>query len=314
MAYRLKKGKLSPKAVRAIAAEQIARAHAALTADTVGPAGVHEGRKAVKRLRALLRLIEPAMAKPQFATLYKDIGRVGDLLAGARERHVLEETVRKLELHCGLEAAGVLAPLKNALQSKAHGHTPHLDPKNAAAIRQAFARQGRKFSKLQVKSEGFAAIEGGLEGTYRAARRNFARAYRHPDDEHFHDLRKTVQWHWRHMALLSRAWPAYFSMRIAAAHELAEALGDDHDLSMLIAEAQGLEALRGEAGAAAIQLARKRQQDLRNEAYALTERLFAERPRAFVKRIKSYWQAKRPIVSATAPGAAVPAANGDDLV
>ena len=47
-------------------------------------------------------------------------------------------------------------------------------------------------------------------------------------------MRKAVQWHWRQMSLLGRAWPDEFAVRVTAARELSQMLGDDHDLAMLI--------------------------------------------------------------------------------
>jgi hypothetical protein len=60
----------------------------------------------------------------------------------------------------------------------------------------------------------------GLEKVYRKARRAFAVAYAEPDDEAFHEWRKAVQQHWRHMALIANAWPDAMKAREALAREL----------------------------------------------------------------------------------------------
>ncbi len=52
-------------------------------------------------------------------------------------------------------------------------------------------------------------------------------------DEDFHALRKSVQQHWRHMQLLSRAWPEALSARADEAKALSQLLGEDHDLYVL---------------------------------------------------------------------------------
>lgn len=294
MAYRLKPGKLKRQHVRAIAREQAQRAVAVLAAEDVSPAGVHDTRKVVKRLRALLKLIEPSMPKREFAARYRGIGRAGDLLAGARDRHVMEETTRKLEAHSGAGASKALAALKAHLQPAGDNGAPHLSRDDVARARLAFAGEARQFSKLALRGKGFPAIEGGLEGTYRLARKTMARAYAAPSDENFHELRKAVQWHWRHMSLLSRCWPGYFGVRISACQDLAEALGDDHDLAVLLEEVHKLSGLESADRAALEKIVRGRQQQLREAAYGLAERLFAERPRAFARRMRAYWEAKSP--------------------
>ncbi|MGE0055492.1 MAG: CHAD domain-containing protein [Hyphomicrobium sp.] len=295
MAYRLKPSNIKAKAIRAIAREQVMRAVAVLSQDPVPPTGVHEARKVVKRLRSLLRLLDPTLRNKELAALYKAIGGLGDQLAGARGAHVLRETVDKLEAHFGSNANATLAPLKSMFACEVEGHAPHLDAARAKRVIDGFARQRRKLDKLKVKRTGFACIVGGLEGTYRKARRAFAHAYSKPEDELFHELRKAVQWHQRHMALLSRAWPEFFNMRIAACRELAELLGDDHDLSELIdlVERRGDDTLDTSR---IVALARNRQAELRSAARALSERLFAERPAAFARRMECYWNAA-PLIS-----------------
>lgn len=306
MAYRLKPGKLSAKALNKVAREQIARALTALAKDGVTATDVHEARKVVKRLRSLLRLVQPALEPKDFAKRYKSIGQAGDMLAGARDRFVMGQTIGQLEGRFGAEAVSAFASVRQALDASSVAPGCHIDPDAIAQARIVFEKEARAFGKLKLRAKGAAIIADGLERTYKTARANFARAYETPDDEHFHEFRKAVQWHWRHMALLSRAWPSYFAVRIAACQELADALGDDHDLSVLLAEAKRV-AGNSTSSEDAERLIRLAQRDLRHEAYALAERLLAEHPKAFRRRMEAYWCAVRPLPPNGGAG-------GDDLV
>jgi CHAD domain-containing protein len=298
MAYRFKAGDLKSKSFRRIAGEQIARALTELAQDPVSPKGVHECRKVVKRLRALLRLVEPGLRAKDFKARYRAIGKVGDELAGARDAHVLEQTIAMLEARYGDSARLTLAPLKAHLGDAGHAANTYLTRQCIQRAEAALRKEDRKLAKLTLKADGFAALEGGLERTYRLAAKNLTAAYARPSDERFHELRKAVQWHWRHMALMSRAWPQYFAVRVAACRELGEALGDDHDLAVLMAEVQHLgEALAGDQ-ATVILLAKTRQEELRRAAFALAERLFAEKPKAFTTRMKAYWTARTQLLAA----------------
>lgn len=304
MAYRLKPGKLTGKAVRRIANEQTSRALASLTKDEVTPADVHEGRKVVKRLRSLLKLIEPALTPADFAKHYKSLGRAGDLLAGARDRHVMEQTIGMLEKHFGPDAIAALGPIRTSLEGTKGSEPSQMDAAALTRARKAFAKEARDLAKLKIGGKGMAVFSKGLEDTYKTARTNFARAYAKPDDEHFHEMRKAVQWHWRHMALLSRAWPQYFAVRIAACQEIADALGDDHDLSVLLQAVTRLKSQTAADAAKVEQLVRARQAELREEAYALSERLFAESPKAFRRRMEAYWASRKALPQP--PGMAAP--------
>lgn len=291
MAYRLKSDKLTGNVLRKISVEQTGRALEALSKETVLPQDVHEARKAVKRVRSLLKLIEPELPARAFRARYKGIGKASDHLAGARDRHVLEVTLDKLELRYGKDFEPVAADVRAMLET----HMPATQPSRLTnaelnEAKRAFAREARKLSKLDVPGDGFQLVAAGLETTYRTAKKNFAAAYARPSDERFHEMRKAVQWHWRHMALLSRCWPEYFALRVAACRELAEALGDDHDLVVLhdVLHRHAAAPVRTKAEGAV----RLRQGELRKQAYALAERLFAETPGAFRRRMESYWKSK----------------------
>lgn len=306
MSFSLKRRRIGSKAVRKICFEQIDRALGVLGHETIAPEDVHECRKVVKRIRAVLRLIEPNVNRKTFKDCYRGIGQVSDRLAHARERHVLEGTIAKLEARFGAEASGVLGPLKAAVAVR-KSEVPHtVDAVLAAELKSRFEDERRRIAALRFKGKGFSTLAAGFSETYARARKNFRIARRAPADENLHELRKAVQWHWRQMALFASAWPEQFAVHIAACRQLAEILGDDHDLAMLASELNGIAGL-GETDRAPITaLAVRRQSELRQMAFPMCERLFAEKPAAFITRIRRYWRAKGKVSHAVEP-VAVPA-------
>ena len=291
MAYRFKLDEPVGKGFKRIARDQIEQALAALGPAEIAPAGVHESRKALKRLRALIRLAAPAIgakAARQHNVWLRDAGR---LLSQQRDEAVTRETLTKLEAVGGPEVVTALVPLRTVLDAAPPAGSAVLDTATAEHARASLAKEAKRLQKTKFKGRGFAALEKGLEVSYRAGRNALAKAYNEPTDEAFHELRKTVQWHWRQMSLLSRAWPEVFLIRIAAARELSQILGDDHDLAML----EHAAARYGTIEAAALDKIRhhfhERQAGLREAARARAERLFAEPPRLFVRRMAAYWEA-----------------------
>ena len=107
-------------------------------------------------------------------------------------------------------------------------------------------------------------------------------AYDEPSDESFHTMRKAVQWHWRQMSLLARAWPDEFAVRVTAARELSQMLGDDHDLAMLIDVATRADrhVRRGE-GSRSSRYVCIASSGCATTAESRAKRLFAETPQAF---------------------------------
>lgn len=306
MAYRFKLDESPDKGLRRIAREQFERAISELSPLDVEPTGVHESRKALKRLRALVRLVGPALGKKVASRRNAALREIARLLSDQRDQAVLSETIDKLDWSVDVETRAALQQLRDHL-----GKTP-LDLKRplnldtAQRARLALLKEARHFSKSSFKSRGFEALRPGLHASYRSARRAMKSAYRTQTDDAFHDLRKTVQWHWRQMALLSRAWPEAFEARISAARELSLILGDDHDLAMLSLAASNAENLPASARAAIDRALRKEQRALRSAAEHRAARLFAESAGAFCARIEVYWSAGRRV---TPLGGSKPANN-----
>jgi CHAD domain-containing protein len=290
MPYRFKIDEPVEKGFRRIAREQLEAALLELGAPEVRPKGVHECRKSLKRLRALVRLVAPAFGHDKARKRTRALSEVAQLLAGSRDQAVMHDTVEKLEAETSPDGAAIFAPLDAHLAKNVGVAGQPLDPGCAAKARLMLIKEAKKFARARLRKRGFDALEGGLEKSYRHARKALKIAYSEPADETFHTLRKSVQWHWRQMSLLARAWPDEFAVRVAAARELSQILGDDHDLAILIAVTVKAADIGSEEKEAIVKLCLQKQQSLRSAAEARAERLFAETPRAFVKRIKTYWK------------------------
>ena len=171
----------------------------------------------------------------------------------------------------------------------------HTDPAPVPRARALLLAARDTMENLAVNGPEFHAVERGLRHTYRDGRRNFARAYRNGQGEDFHDWRKSVQLHWRHMALMSRAWPEMFSARIEAARQLSQLLGDAQDLSVLIAhiEAQSQSVLPKSVIRDGVALAQRKQGDLRGLAQPRGAILFSLRPKALSTSVIEIWRAAR---------------------
>jgi CHAD domain-containing protein len=290
MAFRFKLGEPFDEGSRRIAVEQIERAQSSLHDKRGDQAiAVHETRKSLKRLRALLRLIRPAMGEQAFKAENGQLRDIGLSLSGARDRHVLLETVDKLERAGLLGRKGLAETLRQTIAA-ANGEGAPLGTRGALA---RLAETKKRLATLQIEGAGFEVVTPGLERSYRRARRAFSAAYRNPSDEAFHEWRKGAQAHWRQMTLLARAWPDYLGARAAEARHLSQLLGDDHDLAVLVAfvHSDAGAGLRGEQAALIERAAREGQGELRLSARPYGERLFADGPKRLCRNIGVYWKA-----------------------
>lgn len=292
MPYRFKINEPVEKGFRRIAREQLDTALAELAGTEVGPTNVHQCRKALKRLRALIRLCGDAIGNGKARRRTKSLGEIAKLLAARRDETVLLETVEKLAKGSP-EAAEALAPVRASLGVEGTNKSQLLGSDTTGRARMRLLRETKKVAHINFDKRGFAAISGGLEASYDHGRTAAKIAYEEPTDENFHELRKAVQWHWRQMSLLARAWPDEFAVRVNAARELSQLFGDDHDLAMLIAVIAKSTTLSAEEKEAAVAFCQREQHILRANAQYRVKRLFAEKPRAFVDRIETYWRCAR---------------------
>ncbi len=292
MAYRFKLKENVSKSFRRIALEQIDIALGHLQGDNVGPSGIHGSRKAMKRLRALVEAFAPLIgvkAAKSHNNAARDIGR---MLSAWRDADVSAETINKLEAHYGTEGATALRGLRQHLMDKGRARLGAVPAEILLEARDRLLSERQRFVATELETRQFKAVIDGIEDSYRRGRAAIKTAYRKPTDENFHDLRKAVQTHWRQMALLTRAWPDEFEARVAAARELSQYLGDDHDLALL---AQSTAQLGDRDRQMAGELCACRQGELRQLVDSRVRRLFAEKPKAFSRRMSLYWELGRNI-------------------
>lgn len=301
MTYRFKLNETLAAGATRIGVEQIDMAQSRLASRDEIATAVHNARRSLKRLRALLRLIRPALPETIYRREANRLSGIGKLLASARDQHVMQQTLAKIEAGFEGVAKSVSAKLAKLL---ANGAGPRGSRASAQERRQALdgLQQARKFfAGIERRSITFDHLAAGVERSYRRARRAFREAYADPSDEAFHEWRKTVQQHWRHMQLISRAWPDVLGARAGEAKELSRLLGDDHDISVLLMFAQG----RGKAVLDADELAalekvgRAIQADLRGLAKPRGARLFAESASDLRERMVLYWSAAHELFEQT---------------
>lgn len=283
--------------------EQIEIAQGKLVGNGDGAAAIHDARRCLKRLRALLRLTRPALKESVYRAEAERLVGIGRLLADARDAHVLQQTLGKLEARFGALPNGGAARLRKLLDDRqaGNGAASPTDQRRQAQQRLVQARKlftGKGLGKVELSH-----VIDGLERAYAKARKTFHNAFKEPSDEAFHAWRKTVQVHWRHTLLFSRGWPETLSARAGEAKELSRLLGEDHDYSLLLAFARdhAAPALPPKALASLAAACRSCQSDLRAQAHLRGERLFAEAADDLTERMTLYWKSARRLAELPTP-------------
>jgi hypothetical protein len=97
MTYRFKLQEPIGQGVRRVGLEQIEIAEAKLSSKDDISAAIHDARRCLKRVRALLRLIRPGLEESVYRREAERLAGIGKLLSGVRDLEVMRQTLGKLE-------------------------------------------------------------------------------------------------------------------------------------------------------------------------------------------------------------------------
>jgi CHAD domain-containing protein len=295
--YRLRAGEGVDEGVRRVAHGRVDAAIEELRresgADVAG--AVHGARKDLKKLRSLLRLVRADLGKKRYRAenaRYRDAAR---LLSGPRDAEVKLETLTGLRERYPEEMPAT-ARLERALEDErerlAGADAADLERRLEQAA-EAIAAGGAEIDDWELEGSGFELLRAGVERSYRRGRDDFRALGDDPADEAVHEWRKRVKDLWYHLRLLRTIWPAAMKAAADTAHELADLLGDHHDLAVLIDDARAR--VSGDPDVSTLAtLAERRQSELLEQALLFGDRLYAEKPEPFVHRLAAYWESSRP--------------------
>jgi len=295
MSYRLHFNESLADGVPRIVREQMDRAIAELAGqDADLSEAVHQLRKRCKKIRGLLRLIRGSFATSysQENAWFRDLAQ---RLSDARDAEAMLECLdrlcgvfgRELEADAFATVHDALVARRTAMQDDAG--LPQRVRDTVAQLQSARVR----VLGWRIDRGGFPAIEQGLTQTYRRARKAMLAGYATPTSERFHEWRKRVKYNWYHLRLLREVWPEPMKALAAEAKQLADQLGDDHDLAVLQDTLQHESDTMGERDEidALLGLAKRRQGQLRTEALTRGWRLYSETPTDFCRRLHACWHA-----------------------
>jgi len=287
---------------------------------------VHETRKALKRLRALLLLLEQELGGEAYERESTALREIAAGLAEARDSEVLLATLAALvERHPRrLARRRGVRRLRRRLAAERDSMEAHMlaDEARLAALRgELRAFRARALAWPLQEHGGSRLVEPGLERIYRQGRRRYRQVLRGKGDRTIamHQWRKRVK-DLRYAAeMLQRRDPwkaarnggrgtsegeARRLRRLARrADELGEMLGEDHDLALLAervrGEAKRKRGTRRRSGKPIgrrsrrllLKLISRRRSSLRGRALRLGERIYRPRPKKFMRRARATFAA-----------------------
>lgn len=252
---------------------------------------VHEARKAIKRMRALARLLRYELGEQEFGRVNDSLRNAGRRLAGARDAEVRLATLEGLaESHPKALALEGIGHLRERLELE---RAQAGEPTNSEEVLEDIAAMRRQVAQWNLVERDFEALAPGLRRIYREGRRRHARVKhkRENNDVHdLHDWRKRVKSLYYALDTLGAKKVKGARRATHRADRLGDLLGEEHDLWMLCAYVEehprcfGADMLARDALLGRIERRRKR---LRKRALKLGARLYKRKPGKFTRRIGS---------------------------
>jgi CHAD domain-containing protein len=270
---------------------------------------VHEARKAIKRLRAILRLVRTEIGERAYRYENRTLRDAARRLAAVRDGAVAVETVTDLAARFeGSLPVDVFDDLAERLDRRAVDIRRRIlfESDAVAQVAATLERTRVRFAAWPVGEEErawhgrpirdrFASVAPGLAATYGRGRTEMTRAYGRPSATNFHLWRKRVKYLRHQMEVLQPLWPEVVGGTAVVLDQLGGVLGDEHDLAALLGLLAVDPAMCPDPVERALfaALAQHRRSELQAQARVLGRRVYAEKPDRFVRRMGAYWDSSR---------------------
>lgn len=233
MPFEVTREESAPAAIGRVASELAASALAHLDRIGEDPVGaVHEARRNIRSLRALVRLLRGALGEERYAPASAALRDAAHALSPRRDAHVVLGAFDTIAAKLPDELRGEADRLRAAL-ARATDCAEPIDRQASAAS----ARIGGFVESLGAWSAPPAGFEDaaaeGLRRCARRARRRYRDARAEPTPERLHELRKHCKDVREQLRILLPLKPGRFASLSATYDAACDRLGEERDLHLL---------------------------------------------------------------------------------
>jgi CHAD domain-containing protein len=300
MALRLKPNQPAGKQTKRIVGHEVEASLHDLSQQPTDPAQldeiVHDVRKRLKKVRAVLSLVRDELGEKTYRRDTACVRESSLPLKDIRDAQALIETLDKLASVSSHQlSARAIADFRELLEArKQYACNEFWD--NSPG----YNRVLRKLRKTRVRSRNWklkqlkwSDLRHGLQHVFVAGSRAFAVASGNQTAEHLHAWRKKVKCFWYQLQILQPVWQQTQDELGRELDQLAEILGDDHDLAILYQVVSAEAAATGhDADLVDLTIViDERRSALERTAFELGSRVYERRPKALMEQIERWWKA-----------------------
>jgi len=255
---------------------------------------IHESRRSLKRIRAVLRLIRDEIGYSNYYReniLMRDLGR---RISCARDcRVLLRSFISMEEKYPEAFAGNKNALIKQWFVDQTDLEINHFfnDLGGFDQVRNDLVDATIRLNQYCTIRNEFSAIENGLRRNYRQGRRLLKLITKDEHEIPFHEFRKRSKYFLHHIQILRPLFPSLLKAYAKSLHKYSELLGDARDyyrLEMFL-EGSEFQPITEEPRKRMTLKIRQVRQDLMDEILSGSARIYAEKPGALVARVRRYY-------------------------
>jgi CHAD domain-containing protein len=301
MSFRLKRDASIASEIRRLVSSQLEVAISELktVGDPESDEAVHDARRRVKKIRAVIRLVRPALDK-RYRAVDRELKDVSRLLAPVADGQGIIETLDQLaHRYRKLLPPRAVRSIRAGLRERSARIDHDTSHRGLIQIAAETLRGERKHVKhWAIRGDGFEAIAPGLEESYRRARDGMILAWSNPKAPHYHSWRRYVKDHWFHVRLLEDNCGNHLLAYQRRIEALDGVLGEYHNLVILreVLVSDGYTSHRETARCLGV--VSRYQRLLRRHAESIGIRIYGEKPHRYVRRVERLWKGERTLPEA----------------
>lgn len=281
MSFKLVREESFDQSVKRVVREQIDNAIECLESKVADQnEAIHDARVATKKIRAVLRLIRHSLGAEIYDSENKAFRDAARGLAKIRDSAAMLE----LEILQPTSSQDQLESIKESIRKALEHKNAGLEAERVQAMSEAAESLRGARERIDSWPE-ISAFTKGLRRVFKEGRDGFEVAFELRTADAMHNWRKSVKHLLYQTRLLRPIWPSMLKALTDDLKELQDFLSEDHDLAILKIKIAEMDLAAHEMDA----LIDESRNEAQRRAHSLGARIYAERPRAFVKRIEAAW-------------------------
>jgi CHAD domain-containing protein len=254
---------------------------------------IHDTRRALKRARALLSLLRPALGADDHRFCKSRLIEAGRALADMRDERVLRQTLHRTWRRAGLPPSS--STLRRLDREFGKADSVPDDERRitcAGSAASSISAARHCLGSTALLSTRTSVLGARLRRIYRRGRRQFRSLGPSSPASEWHEWRKQVK---RYEYILQVPGPGLsgpIDTAVQTAHTLADRLGEDHDLALLL-ERLHASSVGTRPPARLLQAIEERRQRLQRRALKIGAALYADPPREIERRLRAALRSTR---------------------